>query len=218
MQQFVARPFGILTALIGLLAAPTSGLAHPHILPIVRADIIFEGARASAVKQTWTYDAAYSSFATRNIDANKDGTISPEELASFAKGQLDALAEHNYFTAASTPAGTVKFGSVHFDQIERIDDGRLRLTFTLPFKSKVAAEALQLIVEIFDPNFFAYFTMADGGVRLVGAHDDCAQTTVGPKTIDLSHTRSIPRVFWDALDGSKTAGQAFVNRITVTCR
>lgn len=217
MQQSVARPFGILAALIALLAAPTSGLAHPHILPIVRADIIFEHTRAKAVKQTWTYDAAYSSFAMRSIDANKDGIISPEELTSFAKGQLDALAEHNYFTAASTPAGAVKFGSVHFDQIERID-GRLSLTFTLPFETRIATETPQLIVEIFDPNFFAYFTMADDGVRLVGSHSDCAQTTVGPRTIDLSNTRSIPSVFWQALDGSKTAGQAFVNRITVTCR
>jgi ABC-type uncharacterized transport system substrate-binding protein len=93
----------------------------------------------------------------------------------------------------------------------------LRLTFTLPFKTNIASEK-EAIIEIFDPNFFAYFTIADGGVRFVGSHDGCERTVTGPQMINLSNTRSVPSVFWQALDGSKAAGQAFVNRITVTCR
>ena len=75
----------------------------------------------------------------------------------------------------------------------------------------------QLTVELYDPNFFAYFTMADDGVRLVGAPQGCVPVVTGPQPIDLKNTRSVPALFWQALDGSKTAGLQFVNRIAVTC-
>jgi ABC-type uncharacterized transport system substrate-binding protein len=68
---------------------------------------MFKDVRAIAVRHTWTYDAAYSSFAIRGIDANKDGVISPDELENFAKGQLEALAGHNYFTTVRTSVSDV---------------------------------------------------------------------------------------------------------------
>lgn len=200
-----------------LLVVPTIGHAHPHVLPTVAAVITFDtNGRLSVIQQTWTYDVAYSTFVARGIDRNKDGTISTDELASLAKEQLDALAEHNYFTTARTPTSNLDFDPIRFYRMEKLDDGRLRLTFTLPIKTKIT-HGKQFVVEIFDPNFFAYFTMADDGVRLDGPHGGCAHTVAGPQPIDLRNTRSIPSLFWNALDGSKDAGQAFVNRITVTC-
>ena len=60
--------------------------------------------------------------------------------------------------------------------------------------------------------------MAKDGVRLVGAPPACAPQVTGPDPIDLRNTRSIPAVFWDALNnGSKIAAQQLVNRINVIC-
>src|SRR5690242_15669012 len=128
MDRILRRSVGVFAAAMALLLAPATAEAHPHILPTVAAVITFDrDARVSTLRQTWTYDAAYSTFALLDIDANKDGEISAEELAKFAKDQLDALAEYNYFTAASTPAGKLEFGSVHFDQLSKLDDGKLQL-------------------------------------------------------------------------------------------
>jgi ABC-type uncharacterized transport system substrate-binding protein len=191
--------------------------AHPHVLPTVRTNLIFSSdGRMTAVQHTWTYDAAYSTFAARDIDANKDGIIAKDELAVFAKSQLDALAGHNYFTTVTTPAGSFEFGPPESYGVEKLDDGRLQLKFTVPLKAAPAVDK-QLIVEIYDPNFFAYFTMADDGVHLVGARNGCVPIAAGPQPIDLKNTRSIPALFWQALDGSKTAGLQFVNTITVKC-
>jgi ABC-type uncharacterized transport system substrate-binding protein len=207
----------ILTVAATLILTPVSN-AHPHVLPTVKTSLIFspEG-QVIAIEHTWLYDSAYSTFVGRDIDADKNGTISNDELAAFAKNQVDALAEHSYFTTIKTPAGGIELGAAKSYAVEKRDDGRLQLKFTVPLKTAAPVEQ-ELAVELFDPGFFAYFTMADNGVRLVGAPQGCAPAVTGPQPIDLKNTRIIPAVFWQALDGSKTAGLQFVNRITVTCR
>jgi ABC-type uncharacterized transport system substrate-binding protein len=206
--------FAVAAMTLSMMAMASS---HPHVLPTVRADLIFSPAgRVTAIQYAWLYDSAYSTFAGRDIDADKDGTISAGELAAFAKSQIDALAEHSYFTTVTTAAGGFDFGPPESYAVEKLADGRLQFSFTIPLKTAPAVDK-QLTVELYDPNFFAYFTMADDGVRLVGAPQGCAPVVTGPQPIDLRNTRSVPALFWQALDGSKTAGLQFVNRIAVTC-
>lgn len=210
------RLLAVTVVCVASIATSTLTAAHPHVLPTVRADLVFDAdGRMTAIQNIWTYDSMYSNFAARDIDSNKDGTISKDELAAFAESQIEALAEHNYFTTVTAPAG-FEFGPAQSVAVEKLGDGRLKLTFTAPFKAPLAFNK-QAVIEIFDPNFFAYFTIADGGVRLIGAREACTTAVTGPQPIDLRNTRSIPSVFWQALDGSKAAGQQFVNRITVTC-
>ena len=214
----VASP--ALTALFA--AAATASItavacAHPHVLPTVQADLIFSpDGHVAAIRQTWLYDSAYSTFVVRDIDSDKDGTISDGELAAFAKSQINALAEHSYFTTVTSQTGKLELGPPESYGVQKLDGGRLQLRFTVPLTIAPLVDK-QLTVEVYDPDFFAYFTMADDGVHLVGAPQGCAQIATGPQPIDLRNTRIIPAVFWQALDGSKTAGLQFVNRITVTC-
>jgi len=207
----------VLFAVAATLSTMTMASSHPHVLPTVRTDLKFSPAgHVTAIQYTWLYDAAYSTFAGRDIDTDKDGTISAGELAAFAKSQIDALSEHSYFTTVTTPAGGFDLGPPESYAVEKLGDGRLQLSFTIPLKTTPAVDK-QLTVELYDPNFFAYFTMADDGVRLVGAPQGCVPVVTGPQPIDLKNTRSVPALFWQALDGSKTAGLQFVNRIAVTC-
>jgi ABC-type uncharacterized transport system substrate-binding protein len=255
MGQATSRCRHALLAVVVTLFTTATLTAHPHVLPTIHADILFDSdGRVEAIRQIWTYDSAYSTFAARDIDSNKDGEISSAELEAFAKQQTDALVDHDYFTAATVQAGAIAFQRPQSFDVEKLSDGRLRLTFTLPLtiaqsldtsalaKSETAGPGeskeqgkgmLQrvfawfrpaprnaqngLSVEIYDPNFFAYFTFAENGVRLVGARDGCMSSVTGPQPINLKNTRSIPSLFWQALDGSKEAGRQFVNRITVTC-
>jgi len=196
--------------------------AHPHVLPTVRTDLIFSSdGLITAIRYAWTYDAAYSTFVMRDIDTNKDGTVSKDELAAFAKNQVDSFAEYNYFTKVVSGSQSLAFGAVEAYGIDRLDDGRLNLEFTIPLKASStatpASPELPLVVEIVDPNFFAYFTMAADGTHLIGARPTCVSVVVGPQPINLRETRSIPAVFWQALDGSASARLQFINRIEVTC-
>jgi ABC-type uncharacterized transport system substrate-binding protein len=207
----------MLVAVAAILSMTVVAYSHPHVLPTVRTDLKFNPAgHFTAIQYTWLYDQAYSTFAGRDIDTDKDGTISESELAAFAKSQIDALAERSFFTTVTTAAGGFELGPPESYAVEKQADGRLQLSFTIPLKTAPAVDK-QLTVELYDPDFFAYFTMPADGVRLVGAPQGCAPVVTGPQPIDLRNTRIIPAVFWEALNGSKTAGLQFVNRIAVTC-
>ena len=219
MSGVASRVVSALLAVAASLILTAAACAHPHVLPTVKVDLIVSSnGLVTAIQHTWLYDSAYSTFIGRDLDTNKDGVISSDELAAFAKNQVDALAEHSYFTTVTAQAGAVELGAAQSYSVEKRDDGRIQLGFVVSLKTSASVDR-QLTVELFDPNFFAYFTMADDGVHLVGAPQGCVPAVTGPQPIDLKNTRSIPAVFWDALNnGSKTAALQFVNRITVTCR
>lgn len=193
--------------------------AHPHVLPTVRASLIFNpGGELEAIEYAWLYDIAYSTFVSRDIDLDHNGTLSSEELEAFANNQLAALEPHGYFTTLVTEVGNSRPDAAKTYSAKRSDDGRIELDFTVALKKPEAVNG-QLRLELFDPEIFAYFTVAKDGVRLVGAPSACVPEVSGPAPIDLKNTRSIPAVFWDALNnGSKPAALQLVNRINVICR
>lgn len=216
MRRYASRWAWIVAASAVLAAGRAE--AHPHALPAVRADVIFNTqGRVSALRYEWTYDSAYSSYVVRDIDKNKDGVMSPDELEQFARVQVEALAERSYFTAVAEDSGSLVLGPAQPFGIEKLGDGRLRLTFVAPLKTAISADK-PLTFELHDPEFFAYFVLAKDGVRLENAPANCASAAQGPQPLDFANTRSIPAVFWEALDGSKAAGRQFVSRITVTCQ
>jgi ABC-type uncharacterized transport system substrate-binding protein len=201
-----------------MLAAHKPASAHPHILITVRSEIVYSSDRKIiAVRQSWTYDAAYSAYIIREFRSSS-GELAADQLANLAKSQIAAFAEHSYFTVLTSAGGKVGPGEPSNYGFRQEEAGRLTLNFALPLKSAIPSDA-GFVVEVFDPNFFAYFTMADdeSAVRLIGAPEDCKVSSNGPSPIDLKNTRSIPALFWQALDGSSVAGQQFVNRIVVTC-
>ena len=206
-------------ALVASLLSARAALAHPHILATARVEIMFAGnGKVEGLRHTWAYDPAYSSFAVRKADADGDGHSSPPELAGFAKTHLTELRGYAYFTTVTQGGVGVEFDDAVSERLVQTGTGLLELSFTLPFKKPVVIDK-PLTIELYDPNFFAYFTLADGTSLQddAGVPEKCATEVSGPKPIDLSHTRSIPSAFWAALDGSSEAGRQFVNRITVTC-
>jgi ABC-type uncharacterized transport system substrate-binding protein len=216
---------GLILLLLVLVATrPEPALAHPHLLATATVEVIFsQNGSAEGIKQTWSYDPAYSSFARKSADEDGDGKASKNELQRFAEKQLAGLKEFKYFTSVSKGGAAVEIGDAHSFSMEQRDSGQLELSFTLPFGKALIIDQ-PLTIELFDPNFFAYFTMDPGSTskqpKLSNSADGtttCATEIVGPARLDLSRTATIPSAFWSALDGVSEAGRQFVNRITVTC-
>lgn len=200
----------------GLTTTPAS--AHPHILATVRTEIIFgEDGTPSALRESWLYDPAYSAFALRQADSDGDGRVSDTELQAFAGKHNSALAEFHYYTSVKADGKDVAVADATDIGLSRDDGGMLTLHFTLPLKFPTT-NAKRFTIEIFDPQFFAYFSMPQKvGVSLTGAQPACNSKFTSPVPIDLKNTRSISAAFWAALDGSASAGQQFVSRIDVSC-
>src|SRR5690242_17836099 len=115
-----SRIVTMLFAVAAILSMTDVAHSHPHVLPTVRTDLQFNpSAQVTTIKYTWLYDQAYSTFAGRDIDTDKDGTISADELDAFAKSQIDALAERSFFTTVTTAAGGIDLGPPESYAVEK---------------------------------------------------------------------------------------------------
>ena len=219
-MSFSSSKFLAVAALaLGLVGNPGASAAHPHILATLRVELARSADGViSAVRSSWTYDPAYAAFAMRDIDKDGDGVASEEELEIFAEAQIEALAEFDYFTTLKVGGTELGFLQPKFVRLEQTSLGILRLVFVLPVEEYSNIDGA-VTLEVFDANFFAYFTMPKDGsaVRIAGESVGCVTTTSGPEPIDLTRTASIPKAFWAALDGVLAEGVKFANKVTVEC-
>src|SRR5688500_17790999 len=95
----------IRSTLIGavLLLAPAEAQAHPHEWIDVASEVLFDGrGRIAGIRHHWRFDEGFSAFALQGLDADGDGTYSPEELEPLAQENVESLGDFDFFTFLST--------------------------------------------------------------------------------------------------------------------
>jgi ABC-type uncharacterized transport system substrate-binding protein len=174
------RHFARMAAIVG--AATTCALAdraeaHPHVWVTVIEEVLYApDGSITGMRQVWTFDDMFSTFATRGVEQKTQGLFTREELAPLAKNYVDQLKEFGYFTYAKVD-GTRREDAFAdpVDYFVEYDPKQTLLTFhfTLPLKTPVPAKSLE--VEIYDPQLFFYLSFARFmPVRLIGAPEQCA--------------------------------------------
>ncbi|WP_282047075.1 DUF1007 family protein [Roseibium album] len=100
MQEAVFPVFSrLVAALVMLLLAVGSVLAHPHVFVEARSKLMFDDqGQAVAIKHVFRFDDAFTAFAIQGFDTNQDGVYSREELAELAKVNIESMADFGFFT------------------------------------------------------------------------------------------------------------------------
>lgn len=213
-RTMTPRPLRLaVLALAGLVLASASAFAHPHVWVTVKSELVYApDGSVTGVRQAWTFDDMYSTFATQGLDSKQKGVFTREELAPLAEVNVSSLKEFNYFTFAKADGKKTPFTDPDVkDAWLEFNDSMLTLYFTLPFKTPVKAQALD--IEVFDPTYFVDFTLADkDAVKLVGAPARCQFTTRKPTDVDVNVKKLSEANFLDT-----NYGAMFANKISVTC-
>jgi ABC-type uncharacterized transport system substrate-binding protein len=205
-----------------LLAATFVGLAggalaHPHIWITAKAELVYgaEG-KIVAVRHRWTFDAAYSAFATQGLDRDGDGKLTAEELIELAKTNTDSLVDFGYFTQLKTDGAKREFEPPN-EHGMTFENGALTLSFQLPLKAPATSKTVAL--EIYDATYFVSFTMAEGedAVTLANAPAGCSKTIGRPKPVDTAQQQRLSESFFQALTAASNFGAGFANRVIVAC-
>jgi ABC-type uncharacterized transport system substrate-binding protein len=214
----LARFTLVVAVLINLTA--TRAQAHPHVWATIRTELLYapDGA-VTGVRNIWTFDDMYSAYATTGIKAATNGTFTRAELQPLAQVNVDSLKEYAYFTYARIDGKRQKDAFLapvdywlDYDPKATV----LTLHFTLPFKRPMRAK--QIVIEIYDPEFFIDFAFADNNpVRLVGAPAQCAATFDKPHDDNFFSPQTFNQSFIPN-EANVGMGASFANKILVECQ
>jgi ABC-type uncharacterized transport system substrate-binding protein len=146
--------------------------AHPHIWVTMKCQIIF-GADGSigAVRYAWSFDEMSAAFITLGTEDRQKGMFSSEKLTALAGAQVASLKSSDYFTTATVNGIKQQF-ELSADYRLEFGDGVLTLYFTLPFRSPLMGQRLEL--EVYDPSYFVDISFAEQApVELVNPPGQC---------------------------------------------
>jgi ABC-type uncharacterized transport system substrate-binding protein len=212
----------LMRALLGLLLlAGGTGLgastaqAHPHVWITATSELLYApDGSITGVRHAWTFDDMFSTYALQGIETKQKGVYSREELGPLALTNVESLKEYGFFTFAKADGKKEKFQEP-VDYYLEYKDAALTLYFTLPLKTPVKPK--QLVLEVFDPEFFIDFTLAEKApIKLVGAPAACQMKFERPNDGAAGAQKIGEQNF---LSGGANAnyGAMFANKITVDC-
>src|SRR5262245_31786111 len=149
----VGRYFTLSTLL--LICSASAADAHPHVFIEMTSVVVFNGeGKLRAINVKWVFDANYSEFATADLDVNKDGVLTPEELHPLAKVNLDSLKEWSYFVYGRLNDEKLKWADVTEYGQTMGKDCRLELHFVVPFSKPIDPRSDKFLYRIYDPTFY----------------------------------------------------------------
>jgi ABC-type uncharacterized transport system substrate-binding protein len=91
-------------------------------------------------------------------------------------------------------------------------DTVLTLNFTLPLKQPVKAK--DLVVEVYDREFFVDFSFAEkNAAKLVGAPARCKLSVVNPEQMDATLSQQLAQLGADQRDPTLTVGSQYANKL-----
>ena len=164
-------------ALLLVFGVVSHAQAHPHVWVAVKTNIIMKGKSISSVRHEWTFDEAFSAFASQGLDEDGDGTLSRAELQPLAQVNVESLSEYGFFSdlyEEGTEATDERIFGEPEDYYLTVDGNQLTLHFTLPVLVKVDATKTA-ILDVYDPEFFVDFAFsANHPATLVNGNKGCS--------------------------------------------
>ena len=206
----------MLAALAGLLMAAGTAQAHPHVWVTMSSTLIYAAdGSVTGVRHAWTFDDMFSTFATQGLESKQKGVFTREELQPLAEVNVTSLKEYEYFNYAKANGKKALF-------IDPVDyylehkDSLLTLHFTLPLKTPIKAQSLDL--EVFDPAYFVDFAFAEKNpVELKGAPASCKVNLGKPQEMTKELADRLSKIAPNEQIPENTFGAQFANKIWVTC-
>jgi ABC-type uncharacterized transport system substrate-binding protein len=210
----LCRWLGVLLVAGGIALGAATAEAHPHVWITAKSELIYApDGTVTGVRHAWTFDDMFSTYALQGIEAKVKGAYSREELTPLAQTNVESLKEFRFFTFAKADGKKENFLEP-VDYFLEFKDSLLTLHFTLPVKTPFRAK--QLVLEVFDHEFFIDFKYADRDpVKLVGAPTDCKMQFQRPNDGTASAQKLGEQNFLSG--GGSNFGMMFANKITVEC-
>ena len=169
----------------------------------------------TGVRHAWTFDDMFSTFATQGLESKQKGVFTREELQPLAKVNVESLKEYDYFNYAKANGKKTLFTDPVDYYLEQ-KDSLLTLHFTLPLKTPMKAQSLEL--EVYDPAYFIDFAFAEkDAVILKGAPAACTGSAGKPQEMSKELADRLSKIGPNEQIPENSFGAQFANKISVKC-
>jgi ABC-type uncharacterized transport system substrate-binding protein len=141
-----------------LVALAPGANAHPHVRFLYQIEPVLEAGWLVGLRVVWQMDLLTTMLVSRGIDANRNGSVDPEELDAFARENARLLAASAYFLQLTQNDRALAF-SIAGPLRAQLSDGRMTLSFEVRLASPAAPETLG--VRFFDETWYVALSAAD---------------------------------------------------------
>lgn len=132
--------------------------AHPHIFIDADVELLFDAKGMKGVRNHWVFDELYSQAILATADADKSGTLSPQEGKLVLRDVIQPLAQSDYFNHLVVgDAMTKNSGIVDFSA--KVAAGRLVCDFTVPYVFPASQEFRMMLLVVADPASYTLLTV-----------------------------------------------------------
>ncbi|HMF24698.1 MAG TPA: DUF1007 family protein [Pseudolabrys sp.] len=204
--------------LAAFLTSAFAGIAcaHPHVWVTMHTELVYApDGKITGIRQAWSFDDMFSTFATQGLESKEKGRFTREELAPLAKVNIESLKEYDYFTYATADGAKAELAEPAPGYWLDYADQVLTLNFTLPFKKPLKAKELR--IEIYDPTIFVDFSFAkEKPAQLVGA-PKCKLDVVLPREMTFAEGKRLSEIPADQKNTTMAWGAQFAHKLLVHC-
>ncbi len=205
-----------LGALLFCFCPLSAAWAHPHVFVEAQSELVYDTAsNLTGVRQSWTFDENFSTFAVQGLDSKKDGKYTREDLADLAKTNVESLSEFGYFTSGKSSGKKLEFIDPKDPWLE-FNNKKLTLHFLLPLKVPVSGRTVAF--EVSDATYYVDFNFIEKNpVTLSGAPSGCSVTMKKPPQLDAAKSKTLSEDFFTQMSASSNYGANFATHALVVC-
>lgn len=147
-------PAVALAAAAFLLLASAPLRAHPHVFVDNAVSFVFSPRGLSGVRVHWLFDDMFGTMILEDFDLDKDGALSPGEVAAVKAGAFDNLVNFDYFTFVEVDGEPRRVRAVR-DFRAGLQGGRLFYEFFVPCEVPAAGREHSVLLSVHDPEYYA---------------------------------------------------------------
>jgi ABC-type uncharacterized transport system substrate-binding protein len=137
-----------------MLATGVSAVdAHPHVFIDNQFRLFFDDQGLAGIQVKWVFDIYFSQMIAEEFDTDRDGTLSPFEVAVVEKDAFRNLAEFDYFVFVKINGKPFKVRWVR-DFNATLHAGVLTYEFLIPCHVKAATTVKEIRVSPYDPSYY----------------------------------------------------------------
>lgn len=155
------------------LMTVASALAHPHVMVVAKSAFVIDAqGKLTGIRHVWTFDEAYSAFATSGMKKDAEGKTTEAELKDLAKLNVESLSEFKYFTVLKQGSKALEFTDPKEGYYLEDTGKALVLHFVLPLRAAVTPSS-NMALKVDDETYFVAFSFDEKEPASIDGNSPC---------------------------------------------